>query len=235
MIRRTGGLRTCSLFSGQRSLQSAPFRHPANRLLKHRSARLGRRDTLADPGTGITLLGGNRKRDLRFPRPRGTVPRRPERPGDTEASARPGGREAPAVGGAGAGRGALAPPGGTRGNDALWQRRWPLPWQRRWRFHPRGRGGHWPGGLCAPRRDKVQRSAGTGSMTPARNRKARAGRPVSRFPFSHPCGRRLFSAPLKAKAGGQAAEAAFNAVPGILCQKAVQRGPDLDRPVDQRV
>jgi len=47
----------------------------------------------------------------RFPRPLGPVPRRPAGPGDTEASARPGGREAPAGGGAGAGRG-LWPPAG---------------------------------------------------------------------------------------------------------------------------
>jgi len=46
----------------------------------------------------------------RFPRPRGTVPRGPAGPGVTEASARPGGREAPARGGAGAGRGALWAP-----------------------------------------------------------------------------------------------------------------------------
>jgi len=56
--------------------------------------------------------GGMRKRDPRFPRPRGTVPRRPARPGTTQASARPGGREAPAMGGAGSGRGALGPPAG---------------------------------------------------------------------------------------------------------------------------
>ncbi len=45
----------------------------------------------------------------RFPRPRGTVPCRPGGPGDTEASARPGGCKAPATGGAGAGRGLWAP------------------------------------------------------------------------------------------------------------------------------
>jgi len=46
-----------------------------------------------------------------------------------QASARPGGREAPARGGAGAGRGLWAP-GWTRGSAALWQGRWPLPFQR---------------------------------------------------------------------------------------------------------
>jgi len=53
---------------------------------------------------------------LRFPRPRATVPRRPAGPGETEASARPGGR----------GPGAVAP-GWTRGGVALWQGRRPLP------------------------------------------------------------------------------------------------------------
>gem|GEM_PF-4485032 len=48
---------------------------------------------------------------LRFPRPRGTLPPRPVPPTPTEVSARPGGREAPAGGGAGAGRG-LWPPAG---------------------------------------------------------------------------------------------------------------------------
>jgi hypothetical protein len=66
---------------------------------------------------------------LRFRRPRATVLRRPAGPGIAEASARPGGREAPAGGGAGAGRGLWAP-GGPRISVALWQGRWPLPWQR---------------------------------------------------------------------------------------------------------
>jgi len=55
--------------------------------------------------------GGIRKRDPRFPRPCGTAPRRPAGSGTTQASARPGGREAPAGGGPGAGRG-LWPPAG---------------------------------------------------------------------------------------------------------------------------
>ena len=65
----------------------------------------------------------------RFPRPRGTLPHRPAGPGTTQASARPGGREAPAEGGAGAGRG-LWPPAGPDTGVALWQGRWPLPLQR---------------------------------------------------------------------------------------------------------
>ncbi len=65
----------------------------------------------------------------RFPRPRGTVPCRPAGPGSTEASARPGGGEAPAGGGAGAGRG-LWPPAGPDAGVAPWQGRWPLPWKR---------------------------------------------------------------------------------------------------------
>ena len=43
-----------------------------------------------------------------------------------KASARPGGREAPAGGGAGAGRGLWAP-GGPTISGTLWQGRWPLP------------------------------------------------------------------------------------------------------------
>ena len=56
--------------------------------------------------------GGNRKR-MRFPRPRETLPPRPVPPAPTEASARPGGREAPA----GSGRalaGGFGPPAGVR-------------------------------------------------------------------------------------------------------------------------
>jgi hypothetical protein len=78
-------------------------------------------------------------------------------PAPTEASARPGGREAPAEGGAGAGRGLWAPswPGV---NVALWQGRWPLPWQRRWWF-----------GVCR----SVPLRAGTGNacVSPARARR----------------------------------------------------------------
>jgi hypothetical protein len=50
----------------------------------------------------------------------------PVTPAPTEASARPGGREAPAGGGAGAGRGLWAP-GWPGISVALWQGRWPLP------------------------------------------------------------------------------------------------------------
>jgi len=50
----------------------------------------------------------------RFPRPRATVPRKPEGPGTPQASARPGGCEAPAG-------------GGPRISRAPGQGRWPLP------------------------------------------------------------------------------------------------------------
>jgi hypothetical protein len=63
---------------------------------------------------------------LRFPRPRATLSPRPVPPAPREASARPGGREAPAMGGAGAGRGLWAP-GWPGISLALWQGRWPLP------------------------------------------------------------------------------------------------------------
>ena len=50
-----------------------------------------------------------------------------------ETSARPGGREAPALGRGGRCPGALAP-GWPRINVALWQGRWPLPMQQGWWF-----------------------------------------------------------------------------------------------------
>jgi hypothetical protein len=133
----------------------------------------------------------------RFPRPRGTVPCRPAGPGTTQASARPGGREAPAMGGSGAGRG-LWPPAGPDANVALWQGRWPLPWhpgpairpsvrdQETQRVSPPERDGALqtgrtgnnigqrpPGagralaGGCGPRLAKDQRGAVAGAMAPA--------------------------------------------------------------------
>ncbi len=42
------------------------------------------RETLPGPGKGIARLGGNRKRDPRFPRPCRTLPRRPAGPGPAE-------------------------------------------------------------------------------------------------------------------------------------------------------
>ena len=73
--------------------------------------------------------GGNRKRDPRFPRPRGTVPCRPAGSGTTKGQ-RPTlrGRSA-RRGRVGRWPGALAP-GGPRISAALWQGRWPLPLQR---------------------------------------------------------------------------------------------------------
>ena len=71
-------------------------------------------------------LSGREKETHAFPRPRATLPPRPVHPAPTEDSARPGGREAPAMGGAGAGRG-LWVPGGPGVSLALWQGRWPLP------------------------------------------------------------------------------------------------------------
>ncbi len=55
-----------------------------------------------------------------------------------QASVRPGGCEAPAVGGAGAGRG-LWPPAGPDPGAALRQGRWPLPLKRGQRFRQCGR------------------------------------------------------------------------------------------------
>jgi hypothetical protein len=83
------------------------------------------RETLPDPGKGIAPLGGIRKRRA-FPRPRATVPRRSAGPGTRQASARPGGCEAPALGRDGRWPGALAP-GWPRISRAQWQGRWPLP------------------------------------------------------------------------------------------------------------
>ena len=72
--------------------------------------------------------GGIRKRTA-FPRPCATVPRLSVRSNATKASARPGGREAPALGRVGRWPGALAP-GGSDASAAMWQRRWPLPKRR---------------------------------------------------------------------------------------------------------
>jgi len=93
--------------------------------MKQRSDRLPAGKTFPIRGKGLPLLAapGNA---ARFPRPRGKVPCRPAGPGETEASARPGGCKAPAGGGAGAGRWLWAP-GGTSGSVAQWQGRWPLP------------------------------------------------------------------------------------------------------------
>jgi len=72
-------------------------------------------------GGAFVSAGGNRKRDPRFPRPCGTVRRRPAGPRASEASARQG-------------RGGRLPralaPGRTRISVALWQGRWPLPLKR---------------------------------------------------------------------------------------------------------
>ncbi len=76
-------------------------------------------------GQGLPLWAGSGNA-ARFPRPRGTVPTGPAGPRGTQASARPGGGEAPAGGGAGAGRGLWAP-GWPRISGTLWQGRWPLP------------------------------------------------------------------------------------------------------------
>ncbi len=66
------------------------------------------RENIPDPGERDRPSGREQETHA-FPRPCVTVPRRSEGPGATKASARPGGREAPAGGGAGAGRGALGP------------------------------------------------------------------------------------------------------------------------------
>ncbi len=62
-----------------------------------------------------------RKREPRFPRPCGTPHTRPVPPAQQ--------RPAPAMGGAGAGRGRW-PPAGPDASVMLWQGRWPLPWKR---------------------------------------------------------------------------------------------------------
>jgi len=48
-----------------------------------------RREKRPGPGKAIAPLGGIRKRDPRFPRPRGTVPRRPAGPGTTSGQRPP--------------------------------------------------------------------------------------------------------------------------------------------------
>jgi hypothetical protein len=70
------------------------------------------RETLSGPGKGIDPLGSFKKRDPRFARPcAGGCPADRRVREHRQASARPGGGEAPAVGGAGAGRGPWPPAG----------------------------------------------------------------------------------------------------------------------------
>ena len=155
--------------------------------------------------------GGIRKRDPRFPARAERCPADRWVQASRKASARPGGREAPAGGGSGAGRG-LWPPAGPDPGLALWQGRWPLPLQRVSDFTAPGgirkrtafprplgtvpcrpvdpeptKGQRPPGagralaGGFGPRLDKDQRGSVAGAMAPARMRKARAGR--KRFPL----------------------------------------------------
>jgi len=77
-------------------------------------------------GSAFASAGGRRKRDPRFPARAGRSPVARQVRAPRKASARPGGREAPAGGGAGAGRG-LWPPAGPDPGVARWQGRWPLP------------------------------------------------------------------------------------------------------------
>jgi hypothetical protein len=107
---------------------------------------------------------------MRFPRPRGTLPPGPVHPAPTEASARPGGREAPAGGGAGAGRGLWAP-GGPGISGALWQGRWPLPLQG----VTAGRLPSPPVPICPAERNQKKRPSGREQET-HRVSPARAGR-----------------------------------------------------------
>jgi hypothetical protein len=74
------------------------------------------------------LRAGPRKRTA-FPPPLRNSAAKTVSPSVTQASARPGGGEARAVGGAGAGRG-LWPPAARGVTESPWQRRWPLPWWR---------------------------------------------------------------------------------------------------------
>jgi hypothetical protein len=81
----------------------------------------------------LSLVRAGPGNALRFPRPRGTVPRRPAGPGITKGQ-RPTRRAGSARRvGAGAGRGLWAP-GWPGFSGALWQGRWPLPLQRGWWF-----------------------------------------------------------------------------------------------------
>ena len=102
--------------------------HPPGSIVTRISSRRGR-------GRPVTVKccapvpppspGGNRKRTA-FPPPLRNGAAKTLSPSVTQASARPGGREAPAGGGAGAGRG-LWPPAARGVTETLWQRRWPLP------------------------------------------------------------------------------------------------------------
>jgi len=82
-----------------------------DRVLKKQSDRLPAGKIFRSGERDCPSPGGIRKRTAFPPPPRATLPQRPSPPAPTEASARPGGCEAPAGGGAGAGRGLWPPPG----------------------------------------------------------------------------------------------------------------------------
>jgi len=131
----------------------------------------------AVPGAGGTAP--------RFPARWGTMaPPEPFPQAQRQASARPGGGEAPATGGSGAGRG-LWPPAGPDPGAALWQGRWPLPLQRWQRLHLFGREQETRPAFPRARGTLPCRPAGPGTATgqrPARRgRSARQWR-VGRWP-----------------------------------------------------
>jgi len=128
--------------------------------------------------------GGTRKRDPRFPAcaERSPADRRVRE--QQKASARPGGGEAPAGGGSGAGRG-LWPPAGPDPGVALWQGRWPLPLQRLGCPRPSGRDQETRPAFPRPRATVPCRLAAPGTTKgqrpTRRGRSARRGR-VGRWP-----------------------------------------------------
>jgi hypothetical protein len=98
-----------------------------------RSAEAGAMDPAIAAVKGLSSVRAGPGNALRFPARAGRFPVDRQVREKQKASARPGGREAPAGGGAGAGRGLWAP--GWRGfSVALWQGRWPLPLERGWWF-----------------------------------------------------------------------------------------------------
>jgi hypothetical protein len=112
-------------------MRSTPSRRQAASRVKGRRNRVTRQHPRRLPGGRIAMVrrksgcrSGRIRKRTAFPRPVSVrVPQRIVPPSATQASAWPGGCQAPAMGGTGAGRG-LWPPAGL-GQGSAWPGRWP--------------------------------------------------------------------------------------------------------------